>query len=108
MLRLFLTILFLIMLSGSFAFQHISTQKLPDCVPDSLTAKSIAEIILVKYYGDKVKRHFPLKIKDKSNNLVWILEGSLQQQHGYVTMGGVPYIEIRKKDCCVLKITHGK
>lgn len=107
-LRYLIQILIFVMLSGSFAFQHNTAKNLPDCVPDSLTAKAIAEIILLKYYGNNEKQYFPLIIKDKSNTLIWRLEGSIPQRKGYDYMGGVPYIEIRKKDCCVLKITHSK
>ncbi len=35
---------------------------------------------------------------------VWVVEGTLSA--GYD--GGVAHIEIRKKDCMILKVIHGK
>jgi hypothetical protein len=105
--RIIIIIIF-VLLCGSFSFQKTTQYKIPDFVPDSVTAKAVAEIILLKYYGNNTKRYFPLKLKDKSNKTVWILEGSIPYKKGYDYMGGVPYIEIRKRDCCVLKMTHGK
>lgn len=104
----YIIILSVLFVSSLLAFQQKPALKVPDCVPDSLTAKAVAEIILVKYYGPNVKKRFPLQISEDNKKEVWILTGVLKERKGYVTMGGVPYIEIRKKDCCILKIIHGK
>ncbi len=79
-------------------------------VPDSNTAKKIAEVLLIRYYGIKVQNKFPLKVTENKDKTVWIIRGTLEKPKSkdIVVMGGVPYIEIRKTDCCILKITHGK
>lgn len=105
--RIMITIV-IFLLIGIFPTEQSSKSKTPNLVPDSLTARSVAEVILVKYYGENVKKRFPLKISEDSKKEVWILKGIIKERKGYVTMGGVPYIEIRKKDCCILKMTHGK
>lgn len=75
-----------------------------DFVPDKETAIKIAEAIWFPIYGTKIydSRPFVAKLKD---NKIWIVEGTLKKEYN---VGGVPYIEIQKKDCKVLKVTHGK
>lgn len=71
-------------------------------VPDSTTAIKIAEAIWLPIYGEGIykKKPFVARLKDGK---VWIVEGTLLEGKG-----GVPYIEIQKKDCRVLKVLHGK
>jgi len=73
-----------------------------DYVPDSTTAIKIAEAIWLPIYGEGIytKKPFLVKLKDGK---VWIVEGTLVERKG-----GVPYIEIQKKDCKILKVSHGK
>lgn len=71
-------------------------------VMDEVTATKIAEAIWLPIYGDKVLMKKPYHARLKNN--VWIVEGSLPEGH----KGGVPYIEIRKTDCKILKVSHGK
>lgn len=73
-----------------------------DYVRDEPTAIKIAEAIWLPIYGNKVldKKPFVAKLKDDE---IWIVQGTSKTQKG-----GVPYIEIRKSDCKVLKVTHGK
>ncbi|WP_350339976.1 NTF2 fold immunity protein [Paraflavitalea speifideaquila] len=54
-------------------------------------------------YGDDVLKQKPYKvhlIKDS----IWIVEGALKPNYS----GGVAYIEIRKSNSTILKVTHGK
>lgn len=72
-------------------------------VPNEETAIKVAEAIWYPIYGSKIENTKPYKIYEK-DSLVWIVEGTLPKG----IKGGVPYIEIQKKDCKVLKVTHGK
>lgn len=72
------------------------------CVPDEETAKKIAEAIWFPIYGESICIQKPF-IATLEND-VWIIEGSLPEE----IKGGVAYIEIQKKDCKILKVTHGK
>lgn len=72
-------------------------------VPDEKTAIKIAEAIWLPIYGEKIyrKRPFTAKLRDGQ---IWVVEGSLNSQ----VLGGVPYAEIRKDDCKILKVIHTK
>ncbi|WP_321519552.1 YbbC/YhhH family protein [uncultured Bacteroides sp.] len=73
-----------------------------DIVPNEETAMKMAEVILFSIYGQKIYSSRPYCIELK--NGVWIIEGTLPKDY----QGGVPYIEIQKKDGKVLKVIHGK
>jgi NTF2 fold immunity protein len=74
-----------------------------DLVPDSLTAIKIAEAIWLPIYGEHIYESKPFKARSKDST-VWVVEGTLEK--GFY--GGVPYIEIQRSDCKILKVTHGK
>jgi hypothetical protein len=74
-----------------------------DFVPDQETACKIAEAIWLPIYGEKVQNFKPYEAVLKDGT-VWIVEGTLPKG----TKGGTPYIEINKKDCRILEVTHGK
>ena len=69
-------------------------------------ALKIAENNFVKMFGKKVlsKKPFDVFLKDD----VWYVKGTLPSQPGVIMKGGVPYIEIRKKDGKILNIYHTK
>ena len=71
-------------------------------VPTAETAIKVAEAIWLPIYGDKIYNSKPFKARLRDNE-VWIVEGTLHAEKG-----GVPYSEIQKKDCKVLKVIHGK
>ena len=73
-----------------------------DFVPNEETAIKIAEAIWLPIYGEKIYQKKPFKAE--LENEVWIVKGSLPLG----MKGGVPYIEIQKKDCKILQVTHGK
>jgi hypothetical protein len=73
-----------------------------DIVPNEETAMKIAEVILFSIYGQNIYNSRPYCIELKKG--VWIIEGTLPKKY----KGGVPYIEIQKKDGKVLKVMHGK
>jgi len=71
-------------------------------VPNKETAIKIAEALWLQVYGEKIndKKPFIAELKDGK---IWIVKGTLHH-----AKGGVPYIEIRKSDCKILRMTHGK
>jgi hypothetical protein len=73
-----------------------------DYVPNKETAIKIAEAILYAIYGENIYKQKPFIVT--LDNEVWMVEGSLPKG----MKGGVAYIEIQKKDCKILKVTHGK
>lgn len=73
-----------------------------DYVPDQETAEKIAEAIWFPIYGDRIYNQKPYIIS--SIDSIWIVKGSLPSGK----KGGTAYIEIRKRDCKILKVTHGK
>lgn len=73
-----------------------------DYVPDKETAIKIAEAIWLPIYGEKIYESKPFEAQLKGDSL-WVVEGTLKEKKG-----GVPYIEIRKSDCKIIIVTHGK
>lgn len=71
-------------------------------VPNEATAIKIAEAIWLPIYGNGIYDKQPFKATLK--NEVWEVRGTLPEG----ARGGVPYIKLRKTDCKVLKVTHGK
>jgi len=73
-----------------------------DCVPNEKKAIEIAESNWLRAFGSSIykRKPFTTTLKDST---IWIVQGTLNTKKG-----GVPYIEIQKKDCKILKISHGK
>lgn len=82
--------------------KSIKKESQVDYVPNEETAIKIAEAIWYPIYGSKIEKFKPYKAELKDNT-VWIVEGTLKEGKG-----GVPYIEINKKDCKILKLMHEK
>jgi hypothetical protein len=70
-------------------------------VPNEETAIKIAEAIWLPIYGDKINNNKPFKATLKDS--IWVIEGTL-----YSNKGGVPYLNLRKSDCKILKVIHTK
>lgn len=83
--------------------QRTERQKNENFVPNAETARKVAEAIWLPIYGKQIYEDTPFVAKLNSSN-VWVVEGTLKD--GLV--GGVPYIEIEKSDCKILKVDHGK
>ena len=80
-----------------------------DCIPNEETAKKIAEAIWLPIYGEEVLKQKPYEAE--LVNDIWIVKGSLYippYENPKYFRGGTAYIEIQKRDCKVLKITHGR
>lgn len=69
-------------------------------------ATRVGEALLVKVYGKSILSQRPFKIS--STKETWILEGTFHCPQGQVCLGGVAFIEFRKKDGNVVKVIHGK
>jgi hypothetical protein len=78
-------------------------QKNDNFVPDAETARKIAEAIWLPIYGKQIYEDTPFIAKLNRSD-VWVVEGTLKDG----LAGGVPYIEIEKNDCKILKVSHGK
>jgi hypothetical protein len=86
-----------------YVYDNIIPKKHEGYVPDEITAIKIAEAIWLPIYGDIIYKEMPFVAKLK-NDSIWIVEGSLDDGKS----GGTAYIEIRKDDCKIIKVTHGK
>ncbi len=73
------------------------------CIPDEETAMHIAEVVWLSVYGNSIYEKKPFRVELLGDSL-WVVVGSLPAN----MLGGVPYIEIQKKDCKILGIGHGK
>jgi len=71
-------------------------------VPNKTTAIKIAEAVWLPIYGESIYKKRPYKVK--LENGIWVVEGTLP----LTSKGGVPYIEIQKKDGKILKVIHDK
>lgn len=70
-------------------------------VPDQSTAIKIAEAIWLPIYGEKIYKEKPF-IATLKDSTIWVVRGTLNSN----SKGGTAYIEIQKKDCKILKVTH--
>ena len=73
-----------------------------DLVPDTETAIKIAEAIWLPLYGNEIYKDKPF-LAELKNDSIWIVKGSMSSDKG-----GVPYIEISKKDCRIITVYHEK
>lgn len=71
-------------------------------VPDRETAVKIAEAVWTPVYGKKIAAEKPYQARLIGDS-VWVVTGTL-----HTDVGGTAYIQLRKKDCKVLKMIHGK
>ncbi len=67
------------------------------------TAIKIAEVLWFSIYGEKIYNSKPFKAKLIKDDEIWYVEGTLNTDKG-----GVPFMEIQRKDCKILKFGHGK
>ncbi|MCP4180260.1 MAG: hypothetical protein GY756_21055 [bacterium] len=81
----------------------ISTEGKRGIVEKEETAIKVAKILLHSVYGDKIDESLPFKAKSIKDGTVWLVEGTLNYDKG-----GVPYIEIQKSDCKIIRFGHGK
>ena len=83
---------------------EFSSDKILGNVDNETVAKEKAMAIWIEIYGEKVLYNKPLKVKFDKNNNIWLIYGSLPENHA----GGVPNILIQKHDGKVLAIWHTK
>ena len=79
-------------------------------ISDKKKKKKIAEIVWINVYGKLIYESKPFICTENKRKDRWIVKGTKIQSKGknIIVFGGVPYIEIRKKDCRIMKISHGK
>lgn len=71
-------------------------------VPDKETAAKIAVAVWTPIYGEKeIKSEKPYNIWLMDDS-IWVVYGSLQKN----ALGGTAYVEIRKSDGAILRMTH--
>jgi hypothetical protein len=90
-------------LAASGKLNDQSDNLIYDVVPNEATAIKIAEAIWLPRYGTKIYDEKPFKAELKDSS-VWIVKGTLPRG----LKGGTAYIEIQKRDCKILKVTHYK
>lgn len=72
-------------------------------VPTAEVAFQLSEYLLINLFGkETIEEQKPFSVN--LENDIWLIEGTLEE--GY--KGGVAYIEIRKKNGEILKVTHSK
>lgn len=79
-----------------------SVDKLININLDENAAVAIAEVVLVKVYGEKVLKEKPWKVSQDEETVT--IEGTLMPG----SLGGVASIQIRKRNAEVIAIIHGK
>lgn len=101
----------LVFLALAFQSNNLPNKAL---VPDEATAIKIAEAVWLPLYGDRIYKSLPFKAELKSDS-IWIVKGTFTKDTSnknkkliVIKSGGVPYIEIKKLDCKVLNVSHGK
>ncbi|MFA6978451.1 MAG: YbbC/YhhH family protein [Ignavibacteriaceae bacterium] len=72
-------------------------------VPNAETAIKIAEAVWQPIYGQDIYSRKPFKAT-LINGHIWQVTGTLRAKYD----GGVPYAEIEKKDCRIIKVYHSK
>ena len=73
-------------------------------VPNEETAAKIAEAIWLPVFGEEgVIPYKPYQVELKDGR-VWIVRGTRK----IPALGTLPYIEIQKSDCKILRISHGE
>lgn len=96
-------IILIIAILTTFNSIELTNSDTIDYVPNEETAIKIAEAIWLPIYGKSIYEKKPFKAI-LINNEIWKVQGT----YNFEKLGGVPYIEIRKKDCKIIKVTHGK
>lgn len=102
LIRPILVILFVLNASFVWSAEKHSYVSKEGYVPNADTAVKIAEAVWLPIYGESIHQKKPFKAR--LENEVWIIEGTLPKD----TLGGVPIIEISKKDAKILRVSHGK
>lgn len=85
-------------------------------VPDSVTAIKIAEAVWMPIYGITIYGSRPFIAKLSKDKKVWTVTGTFNRSEPdtvkgdtvIVSKGGVPYVEINKQDCKILRLYHGE
>jgi NTF2 fold immunity protein len=74
------------------------------CVKNKYTAIKLAKVILESIYGEESMTELTFEAILIENKSIWLVFGKLPLD----TLGGNPYIEIRKRDGLILKVANSK
>src|ERR1022692_1530924 len=74
-------------------------------VSDENIAIKVVEAICLPIYGKEILHEKPFHVALKHDS-IWVVEGVLD--NGQYEAGGGVYVEIQKKDCKILTLTHYK
>lgn len=99
-LRIVLASFAVILLGGAFPLKDSAKVIM---LPNEKVATEVAKLLLEQCYGESVRRFYPLQAR-LTNKGIWVVRGTLPES----MLGGVPEIQIRKRDCRVVRISHGK
>lgn len=111
-------LLFIFLLAPLFGnSQQLCGKTYTNFVPDSATAIKVAEAVWLPIYGESIYKEKPYNAKLVGDS-VWYVYGYLPKSYisidskgdttYHIFHGGVAEIEIRKSDCFVIKVCHGK
>lgn len=95
----------------------ISNFKNDNYVPDEVTAIKIAEAVWLPLYGKSIYESLPFEAY-LDGDTVWQVSGSMPQSYWeinkngdsiiHITLGGVPYMSLRKDNGQILEVGHSK
>lgn len=101
--KYYLLLLFLFINISILVANNFSDPKKDGYVPNAETAIKIAEAIWLPIYGKDIYCRLPFKATLVDGH-IWQVTGTLPPEYE----GGVPYIEIEKKDSRIIKVYHSK
>ncbi len=101
-LKILSVVFILTILCLSFQAGNSNNEK-KGIVDDEQVALKVASTLLYSVYGERIDESLPLKARSIEDDKVWLVEGTLNYD-----VGGVPFIEIQKSDCKVIRFGHTK
>jgi hypothetical protein len=107
LISIILTTVSISFLCAFLVSDHKSIIREEGFVPDSTTAVNVAIAILSPIYGrEDIELEKPFHAV--LINGIWIVEGTNEDRYTEGFVGGIAHIEIRKKDCKVMKVWHDR
>ena len=76
-------------------------------IPDTNTAVKIAEAVWLARFGDHIIEQRPYNVSlEIGKDTIWHIVGSAHNNSdtNMITFGGLVYISLRSRDCCILEL----